>query len=231
MNGLWWQPAPLHASERRTGRPRGTRLMGGLLWEYRRLHLALGLLVAVRHEFGHFWGLVAAASGGSASIGFAGHLASPWQGWVPEYVLAWIPLAVTSRCWMKPGRGTQTWGGAILQQQNRLGPDGCIVAASPTANFVFALFAFWLVFMLPSVKSRSSVRCVPPPRQRPPLLPGDGDRQVGGEVTADWSSRYALVSHGRRCTSDRLMLKGRPETPGLASVDKTPPAPWGLGFR
>lgn len=111
--------------------------------------IALGLLVTI-HEYGHYW--VARRAGVKIlrfSVGFGRPLWSTRRG--PdetEFVLAAIPL-----------------GGYVKMLDEREGdvPDDlkhrafnnqslrdrvAIVAAGPLANFAFALFAYWLMYMV-----------------------------------------------------------------------------------
>ena len=90
-----------------------------------------------------------------------------------------------------------------------------IVAAGPMANFVFALFAFWLMFMIgvPSVKP--VVGEVRPASivAEAGILPGMEIVGVGGEETGDWESvTYALISH---LGDDSVQLKLRRPTPAM----------------
>lgn len=95
-----------------------------------------------------------------------------------------------------------------------------IVAAGPMANFVFALFAFWLMFMIgvPSVKP--VVGEVRPASivAEAGILPGMEIVGVGGEETGDWESvTYALISH---LGDDSVQLKLKAANTSYA-VDKT----------
>jgi regulator of sigma E protease len=108
--------------------------------------LAIGLLVTI-HEFGHFW--VARRLGVKVlrfSIGFGRPLWSRVAADGVEYVIAAIPL-----------------GGYVKMLDEREGPvedkdlsgafnrkslwvRTAVVAAGPVFNFVFAVFAYWIVF-------------------------------------------------------------------------------------
>ena len=128
--------------------------MGGLLWNIGAFIVALGLLVAV-HEFGHFW--VARRCGVKVerfSIGFGKAIWRRLGKDGTEYVLALIPLGGYVK--MLDGRVDELKPGEEAQAFNHksVWARMAIVAAGPMANFVFALFAFWLMFMIgvPSVK-------------------------------------------------------------------------------
>ncbi|MCU0977291.1 MAG: RIP metalloprotease RseP [Steroidobacteraceae bacterium] len=124
-------------------------MMGTVFTSVLAFVVAIGVLVAV-HEFGHFW--VARRLGFKVlrfSIGFGRPLLK-WTGRSPdrtEYVIAAIPL-----------------GGYVKMLDSREGPvepgdEGrafqdrpplariAVLLAGPGFNFLFALVAFWLVFM------------------------------------------------------------------------------------
>ncbi|WP_342058078.1 sigma E protease regulator RseP [Aeromonas sp. OTU364] len=194
--------------------------MGGVLWNIGAFIVALGLLVAV-HEFGHFW--VARRCGVKVerfSIGFGKAIWRRIGKDGTEYVLALIPLGGYVK--MLDGRVDELKPGEEAQAFNHksVWARMAIVAAGPMANFVFALFAFWLMFMIgvPSVKPVVG-------EVRPASIvatagvePGMEIVGVGDEATGDWESvTYALISHlGDK--SVQLKLKA----PGASyAVDKT----------
>lgn len=194
--------------------------MGGLLWNIGAFIVALGLLVAV-HEFGHFW--VARRCGVKVerfSIGFGKAIWRRLGKDGTEYVLALIPLGGYVKMLdgrvdeLKPGEETQAFNHKSVWARM------AIVAAGPMANFVFALFAFWLMFMIgvPSVKP--VVGEVRPASivAEAGILPGMEIVGVGGEETGDWESvTYALISH---LGDDSVQLKLKAANTSYA-VDKT----------
>ena len=194
--------------------------MGALLWNIGAFIVALGLLVAV-HEFGHFW--VARRCGVKVerfSIGFGKAIWRRVGKDGTEYVLALIPLGGYVK--MLDGRVDELKPGEEAQAFNHksVWARMAIVAAGPMANFVFALFAFWLMFMIgvPSVKPVvGEVRPASIVAQAG-IAPGMEIVGVGDEATGDWESvTYALISHlGDK--SVQLKLKA----PGASyAVDKT----------
>ena len=194
--------------------------MGGLLWNIGAFIVALGLLVAV-HEFGHFW--VARRCGVKVerfSIGFGKAIWRRLGKDGTEYVLALIPLGGYVK--MLDGRVDELKPGEEAQAFNHksVWARMAIVAAGPMANFVFALFAFWLMFMIgvPSVKP--VVGEVRPASivAEAGILPGMEIVGVGGEETCDWESvTYALISH---LGDDSVQLKLKAANTSYA-VDKT----------
>ncbi|MDX7642803.1 sigma E protease regulator RseP [Aeromonas caviae] len=194
--------------------------MGGVLWNIGAFIVALGLLVAV-HEFGHFW--VARRCGVKVerfSIGFGKAIWRRLGKDGTEYVLALIPLGGYVK--MLDGRVDELKPGEEAQAFNHksVWARMAIVAAGPMANFVFALFAFWLMFMIgvPSVKP--VVGEVRPASivAEAGILPGMEIVGVGGEETGDWESViYALISH---LGDDSVQLKLKAANTSYA-VDKT----------
>ena len=194
--------------------------MGGVLWNIGAFIVALGLLVAV-HEFGHFW--VARRCGVKVerfSIGFGKAIWRRLGKDGTEYVLALIPLGGYVK--MLDGRVDELKPGEEAQAFNHksVWARMAIVAAGPMANFVFALFAFWLMFMIgvPSVKP--VVGEVRPASivAEAGILPGMEIVGVGGEETGGWESvTYALISH---LGDDSVQLKLKAANTSYA-VDKT----------
>ncbi|WP_430481220.1 sigma E protease regulator RseP [Aeromonas caviae] len=194
--------------------------MGGVLWNIGAFIVALGLLVAV-HEFGHFW--VARRCGVKVerfSIGFGKAIWRRLGKDGTEYVLALIPLGGYVK--MLDGRVDELKPGEEAQAFNHksVWARMAIVAAGPMANFVFALFAFWLMLMIgvPSVKP--VVGEVRPASivAEAGILPGMEIVGVGGEETGDWESvTYALISH---LGDDSVQLKLKAANTSYA-VDKT----------
>ncbi|WP_323919299.1 sigma E protease regulator RseP [Aeromonas caviae] len=194
--------------------------MGGLLWNIGAFIVALGLLVAV-HEFGHFW--VARRCGVKVerfSIGFGKAIWRRLGKDGTEYVLALIPLGGYVK--MLDGRVDELKPGEEQYAFNHksVWARMAIVAAGPMANFVFALFAFWLMFMIgvPSVKPVvGEVRPASIVAQAG-IEPGMEIVGVGGEETGDWESvTYALISH---LGDDSVQLKLKAANTSYA-VDKT----------
>ncbi|MEC9408360.1 MAG: RIP metalloprotease RseP [Pseudomonadota bacterium] len=167
--------------------------------------VALGALVAF-HEFGHFW--VARKLGVKVlrySIGFGRPLwsrVSPTSG--VEYAISAIPL-----------------GGYVKMLDEREGPVAdadrpmafnvqpvwkriCIVAAGPGANFILAIAAYWLVFVVGSTALKPELGPVPEGTlaAEAGLEQGMVVTAVGGEPVQSWDQlRPRLIE---------VALTGRP---------------------
>jgi len=112
--------------------------------------LAIGVLVTV-HEFGHYW--VARRMGVKVlrfSVGFGRPLWRKVAGADrTEYVIAAIPLGGYVK--MLDERDGETVPGEDLDRAFNRQPVGkriAIVAAGPAFNFLFAILAYWLMFMV-----------------------------------------------------------------------------------
>ncbi|MCW0504630.1 sigma E protease regulator RseP [Aeromonas piscicola] len=194
--------------------------MGGVLWNIGAFIVALGLLVAV-HEFGHFW--VARRCGVKVerfSIGFGKAIWRRVGKDGTEYVLALIPLGGYVK--MLDGRVDELKPGdeQFAFNHKSVWARMAIVAAGPMANFVFALFALWLMFMIGVPAVKPVVGEVRPASivAAAGIEPGMEIVGVGDKVTGDWESvTYALISH---LGDDSVQLKLKAANTSYA-VDKT----------
>ncbi|XPE68234.1 site-2 protease family protein [Shigella boydii] len=64
-----------------------------------------------------------------------------------EYVIALIPLAVMSKRWMSAQNGRSGLRHHAFNNKS-VGQRAAIIAAGPVANFIFAIFAYRLVFII-----------------------------------------------------------------------------------
>lgn len=151
---------------------------------------AIGILVSV-HEFGHFW--VARRLGIKVlrfSIGFGRPL---WRRQArdggTEYVIAAIPLGGYVK--MLDEREGPVNPDELPRAFNRqsLAVRSAVVVAGPLANLLFAVFAFWLVFMLGETGVRPLVGNVEPgtPAAVAGFEAGDEILSVNGSSTPTWN--------------------------------------------
>ncbi|MDR9827551.1 sigma E protease regulator RseP [Vibrio sp. FNV 38] len=172
--------------------------MTGILWNFASFIVALGILVAV-HEFGHFW--VARRCGVKVekfSIGFGKSIWSRVGKDGTEYNISLIPLGGYVK--MLDGRVDDV---PSDQQQfafdkKPLWKRASIVAAGPAFNFIFAVFAYWLVFLIgvPAVKPVVGEVAPQSIAAEAGLQPGMELIEVSGVKTRDWESvNMGLISH------------------------------------
>lgn len=168
------------------------------IWSLVSFILALGILVAV-HEWGHFW--VARRCGVKVerfSIGFGKALWRRKDKLGTEYVIAAIPLGGYVK--MLDERVEQVAEQDLPHAFNRqhVLKRIAIIAAGPGVNFIFAIFALFLMYLigLDTVKPligeihQDSIASVSG-LQADTLI-----RQVGGRDTPDWEAvNLELISH------------------------------------
>jgi len=170
--------------------------MLSILWSFAAFIVALGVLITV-HEFGHFW--VARRCGVKVerfSIGFGKALwrRSDRQG--TEYVIALIPLGgyvkmLDERVESVPAelRHQAFNNKTVLQRAS-------IIAAGPIANFIFAIFAYWVVFIhgVPGVRPVVGEILNGSVAAEAQITSGMELKAVDGIETPDWDAvRMALI--------------------------------------
>ncbi len=159
--------------------------------------VALGILITV-HEFGHFW--VARRLGVKVlrfSIGFG---KSIWKrtGRVDgtEYVVAAIPLGGYVK--MLDEREGEVPAAEVDRAFNRqtLKVRSAIVVAGPAFNFLFAILAYWLLFVSGDTGSKPWVGEVieDTPAYEAGFLPDDELLSIAGRETPSWETAiYVLM--------------------------------------
>ncbi|WP_277966292.1 sigma E protease regulator RseP [Pantoea trifolii] len=170
--------------------------MLSILWSFAAFIVALGVLITV-HEFGHFW--VARRCGVKVerfSIGFGKALwrRSDRQG--TEYVIALVPLGgyvkmLDERVESVPAelRHQAFNNKTVLQRAS-------IIAAGPIANFIFAIFAYWVVFIhgVPGVRPVVGEILNGSVAAEAQITSGMELKAVDGIETPDWDAvRMALI--------------------------------------
>lgn len=169
-----------------------------ILWNFASFVVALGILVAV-HEFGHFW--VARKCGVKVekfSIGFGKSLWNRIGDDGTEYSLSIIPLGGYVK--MLDGRVDNV--PESMQQyafdRKPLWQRTAIVSAGPIFNFLFAIFVYWLVFIIGVSAVKPVIGEVTPNSivAEAGIESGMELTAVSGIKTADWDSvNMQLVSH------------------------------------
>jgi len=157
--------------------------------------LALSILVVI-HEYGHFW--VARRCGVKVlkfSVGFGKTLWSKKGKDGTEYILAAIPLGGYVK--MLDEREGEVPAEEYHQAFNRqsLRARVAIVAAGPIANLIFAVFAYWLIFILGVPGIRAIVDDVKPnsAAAHAQIIAGDEIIKIDGRDTPTWNSVYKVL--------------------------------------
>ncbi len=182
--------------------------MGSLAFTLLAFVVALAILISI-HEFGHFW--VARKLGVKVlrfSVGFGKPI---WKktGKVDstEYVVAAIPLGGYVK--MLDEREAPVDESEVHRAFNRqsLKVRSAIVFAGPLFNFLFAIFAYWLVFVVGDTGMKPIVGDVidNSPAAEAGLLTGDRITAIGDRQTATWENTvYALLASS--IESDQVAL-------------------------
>ncbi|OQP34257.1 MULTISPECIES: sigma E protease regulator RseP [Pantoea] len=170
--------------------------MLSILWSFVAFIIALGVLITV-HEFGHFW--VARRCGVRVerfSIGFGKALWQRRDKQGTEYVIALIPLGgyvkmLDERVESVPAElRHQAFNNKAIWQR------AAIIAAGPVANFIFAVFAYWVVFMhgVPGVRPVVGEIVNGSVAAEAQIASGMELKAVDGIETPDWDAvRMALI--------------------------------------
>jgi len=181
--------------------------MFDFIWNAASFVIALGILVTV-HEYGHFW--VARRNGVKVerfSVGFGKAIWRKTGLDGTEYVVAMIPLGgyvkmLDERVDDVPEQDKdKTFNSKSVYQRI------AIIAAGPFANFAFAIFAFYLMFLIgvPSIKPIIA-DVIPSSILAQAQVPSNVEIvEVAGKKVRDWQDvNLALVGE---IGSDSILLK------------------------
>ena len=181
--------------------------MFDFLWNLASFVVALGILVTV-HEYGHFW--VARKNGVKVerfSVGFGRAIWRKTAKDGTEYVLAMIPLGGYVKMLdervddVQPEDKDKTFNSKSVYQRI------AIVAAGPLANFIFALFAFYLMFLIgvPGVKPVIGDIAPSSIAGKAKLSNNSEIVSIAGNVTRDWQEvNLALIG---QIGNDKITIK------------------------
>ncbi len=197
-----------------------------MIWYVLAFIVALGILISV-HEFGHFW--VARRMGVRVlrfSIGFGKPIwkhVSKKDG--TEYVIAAIPLGGYVRMLGEKDEDYDDKDADQAFSQKHVLKRMAIVFAGPLFNFLFAIFAFWLMFVT-GVPDRAPVLDVVKAESRAArsgFRNGDLVLEMNGKTVSSWQQfrlalyesalsddtiRFTVRDAGGRLAERRLDLAG-----------------------
>jgi regulator of sigma E protease len=154
--------------------------------------VAISVLVAA-HEFGHF---IAARKLGFKvlrfSIGFGRPLLS-WRGGPPDHIQYWISM-IPLGGYVK--MLDEHEGPVVAEERHRAFHQRpvwqriVVLLAGPAFNFLFAILAYWLMFVSGVQEVKPFVASVEPGSvaARAELKPGDEITAIGGVATLSWES-------------------------------------------
>ncbi|WP_117233486.1 sigma E protease regulator RseP [Vibrio maerlii] len=172
--------------------------MTGILWNLGSFIVALGILVAV-HEFGHFW--VARRCGVRVekfSIGFGKSIWSKVGKDGTEYSVSIIPLGGYVKMLDSRVDDISEQEKSQAFDHKKLWQRVAIVGAGPAFNFFFAVFAYWLVFLIGVPAVKPVIGEVTPNSivAEAGIETGMELKSISGIKTPDWESvNMGLISH------------------------------------
>lgn len=167
--------------------------------------LALGLLIAI-HEYGHFW--VARKVGIKVlrySIGFGKAIVSR-RGKIDdtEFVLAAIPLGGYVKMLDEREAEVPAADRHRAFNQQPLWARSAVVIAGPLANFILAIFAYWIVMMI-GISGVAPLIGAPAPDSiagKAGFAYEDRIISVNGQATPTWTdARIALLDNSMKTNS------------------------------
>ncbi|CUX97264.1 sigma E protease regulator RseP [Candidatus Hoaglandella endobia] len=165
-------------------------------WNIAAFTIAISILITV-HEFGHF--LVARCCGVAVerfSIGFGRTLWRRSDKHGTEYIIAAIPLGGYVKILdervdtVAPALHHKAFNYQSVWQRS------AIIASGPIFNFLFALFTYWLVFLIGVPSYRPIIGNIAPNSiaAHAKISPGMELKSVDGNETPDWDSvRLKLI--------------------------------------
>ncbi|WP_312041953.1 sigma E protease regulator RseP [Erwinia sp.] len=171
--------------------------MLSILWSLGAFIVALGILITV-HEFGHFW--VARRCGVKVerfSVGFGKALWRRRDSQGTEYVIALIPLGGYVKMLDERVESVPPELRHLSFNNKTVAQRAAIISAGPLANFLFAIFAYWLVFIIgvPGVRPVVGEIVSGSQAAEAQIAPGMELKAVDGIETPDWEAvRMALVA-------------------------------------
>ncbi len=170
--------------------------MMNMLWNLAAFIVALGVLITV-HEFGHFW--VARRCGVRVerfAVGFGRAIWKRTDRRGTEYVLAIIPLGGYVKMLDERVETVPAELRHLTFNSKSVWQRAAIISAGPIANFIFAVFAYWLVFIIGVPSVRPVVGEITPQSiaAQSKISPGMELKSIDGIETPDWDSvRLSLM--------------------------------------
>jgi regulator of sigma E protease len=185
----------------------------GIIYSIVAFIVAIGILVTV-HEFGHFW--VARKLGVKVlrfSVGFGKPLwMKKWGVDQTEYVIAAIPFGGYVKMLDEREGEVEKHELSRAFNQKSVWRRIAIVVAGPAFNFLFAILAYYLIFLfgIDGVKPVIGEINNPSPAYTAGVQQGDLILAVNGIETASWErARFAMLEEAVSAEQIILQVQGR----------------------
>lgn len=185
--------------------------------------IAIGLLVAI-HEFGHFW--VARLFGIKVlrfSIGFGRPLYRWYDKLGTEYLISAIPLGGYVALFGERGNVVPAERSMAFSHKP-VGVRMSVLAAGPGFNLLFAIIAYWALFLMGTTVYAPILGAVPKDSiaDLAGLKSGQEIVSVEGKQTASWEAvSIQLLSHLGEDKTITLGVKTSPDAPNAKIENKT----------
>lgn len=159
-------------------------------WSLAAFIIAMGILITV-HEFGHF--LLARLCGVAIerfSIGYGRALWHRYDKYGTEFVIAIVPIGGYVKMLDKRDKTTELQRRHEVFNYKTIWQRAVIIASGPIFNFIFAIFAYWLVFMIgiPTYRPIIGDVILHSIASQAKILPGMEFKSIDGIETPDWDS-------------------------------------------
>lgn len=161
--------------------------------------VAIGVLVSV-HEFGHF---IVARFLGIRVLRFSLGFGKPLLRWqrnpdATEYVIAWLPLGGYVKMLDEREGEVPEADRHLAFNRQPLPKRFAVVLAGPVFNLLFAVLAYWVIFMMGIPGIRPIVGEVRPgsPAALAGIVKEDEILAVNGHTTATWDSALVRLFEG-----------------------------------
>ncbi|MGP1931349.1 MAG: sigma E protease regulator RseP [Arsenophonus sp. ET-YP4-MAG3] len=171
--------------------------MMNFFWSLAAFIIALSVLI-ITHEFGHFW--VARRCGIHVeyfSIGFGKTLWRKVDRHGTEFIIAMIPLGGYVKMLDERVTFVTSERRYFAFNNKTIIQRAAVVSAGPVANFLLAIFTYWLVFIIGIPSIRPVIENIQPNSiaEKANILPGMELKSIDGIETPDLNSvRLALIS-------------------------------------
>lgn len=196
-------------------------MIGNTLFYVLAFVVALGILVAI-HEYGHFW---TARTLGVKVLRFAVGFGRPiWKRTGAdgtEYVVAMIPLGGYVKMLDEREGDVDPAEAERAFNRQSVWTRIAIVAAGPIANFLLAIAAYWLMFVIgiSGLAPRMDTPVVGSPAERAGVVAGSEIVGVGTRDTPSWESvRLAMLDSVLASPGEPVMLRVRGSNGVLSDV-------------